>query len=301
VLSKFGRPTKSAEYVDTDAEEEADLGTEEINAQGSIAPTKRSGKTKRAISVEADSIFDDSEEENYGTMPRKNAHRDFMSGHRQVAKEKDLRHPMATTKRSGKFKSAEVVDTDTEVPESEEDEGEESDSELLINPKRRAIPTASTRRGAIAIPHTSTTPDSALEDHSISSSPASDLSTTPSPPHKPSSGSYPPFPALSLPIDEEPFHRGTIIALENIQQDYENNENMSLLDVIAGLNDTRPIVNDREHRNVMAGGGWVYALLRPLAEEAEEQGEEVDVESVVGGIRAWADEEFARLRRRHRS
>jgi hypothetical protein len=304
VLSKAGRTAKSAEYVDTDTDDEVEHGAEERHAPRSVIPTKRSGKTKRANSVEADLIFDDSEEDNDDMMPRKRAQRSAMSRHLPAAKEEDLRHPITYTKRSSKFKSAEIVDTDTEVPDSEP----ESDSELLINPNRGGainnMSTPSARRGAIAFPHAnpSKTPDSALEEHwdteSISSSPASDLSTPPSPPQKSShpNSTYPPFPPLSLPVDLEPFHRGVIIALENIQQDYENNEDMSLLEVIAGLNDTRPIVNDREHRMVMQGGGWVYALLK---DEAGEQGEEVDVESVVGRIRAWADGEFGRIRRRH--
>jgi hypothetical protein len=68
-------------------------------------------------------------------------------------------------------------------------------------------------------------------------------------------------------------------------------------DIITDLNDTRPIVNDRVHKQIMAGGGWVYQILKDLAEEKEEDGEdeEVDVEGVCGELRGWVDGEFARV------
>jgi hypothetical protein len=68
-------------------------------------------------------------------------------------------------------------------------------------------------------------------------------------------------------------------------------------EVIDNLNDTRPLVNNREHRTVMAGGSWVYSVLKPLAEKAEEQGEDLDIENVVSDTKTWVDGEYARVRR----
>jgi hypothetical protein len=199
VVLKHGRAVKSAEYVDTDTEEDAQYDAKECDAVHSVAVPKKC---------------------------------------------------------SGKFKSAEIVDKDTEIADPEEEE--ESDGEMLrkdaqrvpMHPGRRGaisalindVPISLTRRGAIANPvplldvrgTISTTLDSAADYRETVStvSASSDLSTPPKTPHKlvaSSSSTYPAFPPFTHAMDIEPFYRGATIALENIQQDCENNDDMPLL------------------------------------------------------------------------
>jgi hypothetical protein len=96
-------------------------------------------------------------------------------------------------------------------------------------------------------------------------SPTSTLS--PSRPHSPSRVSpvilnirYPLLPSMD-PHELPYFHKGAQIALDNILDDYLENPEMSLFEVIADLEDKRPVVGvvkeDWERRCVVEGARWV--------------------------------------------
>lgn len=197
-------------------------------------------------------------------------------------------------------------------------------------PKRNA--TTRPRRGAMSAPfelfepphpETATLAQEAIasdtwsEGLAIPSSPSPPLIATPPPKPHPSPNSSPsptstpealppntfaPFPPLSHRA-LAPFIRGARIALENILSDHQSEPLTSLIDLIEGLDDTRPIVNDWEHVTVMKGGCWVYQVMRDVWEEVVDEDEDdeeemevdVNIEEVVGRIGGWVDREVGRL------
>lgn len=64
-----------------------------------------------------------------------------------------------------------------------------------------------------------------------------------------------------LPRELPYFHRGAQIALENTLDDYLENADMSLLEVLSDLQDKRPVVGevrgDWERRCAIEGARWV--------------------------------------------
>ncbi|RAR14062.1 sulfate permease [Stemphylium lycopersici] len=112
---------------------------------------------------------------------------------------------------------------------------------------------------------------------------------------------FAPFPPTLSPRALTPFHRGAIIALENVLADHADTPEDSPLDLVTELDDTRPIVSDWEHVTVMKGGSWVFQVLRDVWEdkeaerEEEDDGELVNVEDVVGALEGWVGREMDRL------
>jgi hypothetical protein len=102
-----------------------------------------------------------------------------------------------------------------------------------------------------------------------------------------------------------PFTRGARIALENILDDHRIEPLASLIDLVEELDDTRPLVNDREHVTVMKGGSWIYQVMRDVCDEIEGEDEEeeeemeanMDIEDVVDKVGVWVGEERERLAR----
>jgi hypothetical protein len=221
---------------------EIDESEEEDDAQFLIAPTKGSGKTKTKT-TEPDPEIDDSEN--------------------------DAQFLIAPKKHSGKTKtfapdpeieiesSEEDIESDTEILRKSYRRGVTANipARRAITSTRRNIPIPSARRAFhnMAMGMSATTPDFKTSRSAIStlSSALSSLASTPqkpSSPHVPSplparqgrglaptphapSGKaqkYPSFPPL-LRTDITHFHRGTIIALENVLEEHLLDPESSLL------------------------------------------------------------------------
>ncbi|KAF1928093.1 uncharacterized protein M421DRAFT_5741 [Didymella exigua CBS 183.55] len=106
-----------------------------------------------------------------------------------------------------------------------------------------------------------------------------------SPPPRAPTIIYPLLPSLSdreLPY----FYRGAQIGLENILDDYLGNPNMSLLEVLADLEDKRPLVGlvreDWERRCIVEGAKWIRESVGRWWVEFVGEGSQGDVEEEEG-------------------
>ena len=190
----------------------------------------------------------------------------------------------------------------------------------------------SQRRGAISQPSdpsspptlpdpTSTDTATQADDETLDSAPAATSSSALPANHPSTAHPIPPTPAQqTLPytfapfpptLDHRaltPFHRGAIIAIENVLADHADEPEDSLLDLVTELDDTRPTVSDWEHVTVMKGGSWVFQVLRDVWEDREAKREEqvggddgeeeeelVNIEDVVKALEEWVGREMERL------
>ncbi|KAF1832983.1 hypothetical protein BDW02DRAFT_648717 [Decorospora gaudefroyi] len=194
-----------------------------------------------------------------------------------------------------------VTDIDIDTDQTE------TDTELFKDDNKRQASPAHQRRNAL-VPRMPTSSPQPPTSHHDSNVPFSDSAAAVPTPHILSSPpaasltptyTFPPLPALP-PADLTHFHRGMTIALENVILDSQDEPDLSLLEIIDELDDTRPIVNDWEHRMIMRGGQWVYQVLRDVWHgmnmEEDDRGGMMG-EDMVRALEVWVEGEAVRLGR----
>jgi hypothetical protein len=77
------------------------------------------------------------------------------------------------------------------------------------------------------------------------------------------------------------------------------NPDETFLELIQGLEDNRPTVDDWERRAILKGGTWIYDTLKPFAKGRGKKGKKgVDVMGLVGQLEEWVGAEWTGLRPR---